>query len=116
MEPITGLGISGYFRGLREAFTYKPKLSNNGSEGNPHPADIFSGYLAALTVSLLNFRESNEWAQVIESETYMDVTTIVIENREIDSTICKTLFRSLENHSFRVFKIGIIKINPLLIN
>jgi hypothetical protein len=35
MEPITGLGIRGYFRGLREAFTYKPKISNNGSEGIP---------------------------------------------------------------------------------
>ena len=43
MGPMAGIGIIGYFRGLNDAFTGVPKLGNEGSANDVHPADILRG-------------------------------------------------------------------------
>ena len=85
-------------------------MRNEGGEG-PHPADILRGYLAAYTVRLLSFRGANDWAQIIESETNKDLSSIVLEGKKIStekakksaeivaSTIFSAKVESLENHS-----------------
>jgi hypothetical protein len=112
MGPTAGLGIVGYFRGLNVAFGGEPKLRNEGGAGDPHPADILRGYLAAYTVSLLSFEGAADWAQVIESETNKDLSTILLEDNKVSPEIAKksakivasTIFGaklpSLENHAF----------------
>lgn len=111
MGPMAGIGLVGYFRGINEAFTGQPRLRNEGPEDDPHPADILRGYLAVHTVRLLSFNEASKWAEVIESETDKDLSTIIIGNKTLDkdvakksaeivaSVICTNKFSSLENHS-----------------
>jgi hypothetical protein len=110
MGPAAGIGLIGYFRGLNKAFGGEPKLRNQGGDG-PHPADILRGYLAAHTVRLLSFGEANDWAQIIETETNKDLTSVVLEGNRISSEkakksaqiVASTLFnskaKSLENHA-----------------
>ncbi len=110
MGPAAGIGLIGYFRGLNKAFGGEPKLRNNGGL-DPHPADILRGYLAANTVRLLSFGEANDWAQIIESETNNDLSSVILEGKKITSekakksaqivasTIFNTKAESLENHA-----------------
>ena len=77
MGPAAGIGLIGYFRGLNAASGRPPKLRNEGGLG-PHPADILRGYLAAHTVRLLSFGEANDWAQIIETETNKDLSTVIL--------------------------------------
>lgn len=110
MGPAAGIGVLGYFRGLNAAYTGEEKLRNIGGQG-PHPADILRGYLAADTVRLLSFKEANNWAEIIESETDNDVATIVLEGKKVStndarksaevvaSTIFNAKMKALENHA-----------------
>jgi hypothetical protein len=76
MGPAAGIALIGYFRALNAAWGREPKLRNIGPSNDPHPADILRGYLAASTVSLLNFSKANRWANAIEAETDKDLETI----------------------------------------
>jgi hypothetical protein len=111
MGPAAGIGLIGYFRGLNGAFSGQAKLRNIGPQGDPHPADLLRGYLAAYTVRLLSFREAHDWAQVIESETNNDLSSVILGGKKITSekakrsaeivasTIFNTKVQSLENHA-----------------
>ncbi|GJL66084.1 MAG: hypothetical protein NPIRA05_10550 [Nitrospirales bacterium] len=110
MGPAAGIGLIGYFRGIRAAFTGAPKLSNIGGNG-PHPADILRGFLAASTTELLSFSHANAWAEILNAETLRDVSTIRIEGSELSvnaarrsaeivaQTIVRTRVESLESHA-----------------
>jgi hypothetical protein len=76
MGPAAGIALIGYFRALNAAWGGEPQLRNIGPSNDPHPADILRGYLAASTVSLLNFSKANRWATAIEAETDKDLDTI----------------------------------------
>jgi hypothetical protein len=90
MGPAAGIGLIGYFRGVRAAFGAGPRLSNIGGDG-PHPADILRGYLAAHTVRLLSFGEANDWAQIIETETNKDLSSVILEDNRINSEQAKKI-------------------------
>lgn len=70
---VAGIGLIAYFRGLNAAFGGDGRLRNNGPAGDPHPADILRGYLAASTVRLLSFGKAGAWADAIEAETDKDL-------------------------------------------
>jgi hypothetical protein len=72
MGPATGIGLIGYFRGLFPG----GKLRNDGPAGDPHPADIVRGFLAASVVRLLDFQQAAAWADAIDSEVRKDLGTI----------------------------------------
>jgi hypothetical protein len=67
--------------------------------------------LAAQTVRLLGFGEANDWAQIIETETNKDLSSVVLEGNRITSekakksaqivasTIFDTKAESLEHHA-----------------
>lgn len=109
MGPAAGIGLIGFFRGLNAAFDNDPKLRNDGPGGDPHPADILRGYLAASTVKLLSFKDANNWAKIIEAETDKDLSTIRLQGDEVSeedakksaqivaSTIVNENMESLEN-------------------
>ena len=78
MGPAAGIGLIVYFRGLNAAFTGNPALRNDGPSGDPHPADILRGFLAASTVRQLSFDGATAWADAIEQETEKDVRQIRI--------------------------------------
>ena len=78
MGPAAGIGLVVYFRGLNAAFSGVATLRNDGPDGDPHPADILRGFLAAATVRLLSFDGAAAWADAIEQETEKDVTQIRI--------------------------------------
>lgn len=73
MGPAAGIGLVGYFRGLDLAFGGEGKLRNAGPAGDPHPADILRGFLAASVVARLRFAGAAAWSQVILAETQKDV-------------------------------------------
>jgi hypothetical protein len=110
MGPAAGIGLIGYFRGIRAAFTGVPKLRNIGGNG-PHPADILRGFLAASTTKLLSFAGANAWAEILNEETLKDVSTIRLEGAVISvddarrsagfvaEAIVRTRVESLENHA-----------------
>ena len=111
MGPAAGIGTIGFFRGWVAASGREPKLRNEGPANDPHPADILRGYLAASTVSLLNFEGAKAWSKIIESETNDDLSTIVLEGNKVDPKIAiksaqsvafaivNTKLNSLENHA-----------------
>ncbi|HEX7137607.1 MAG TPA: hypothetical protein VF219_07165, partial [Vicinamibacterales bacterium] len=74
MGPAPAIGLVAYFRALNAAFGGQPHLRTIGPPDDPHPADILRGYLAAATVSELNFTASSAWAKVINAETDKDAT------------------------------------------
>ncbi len=76
MGPAAGIALIGYFRALNAARGREPQLRNIGPSNDSHPADILRGYLAASTVSLLNFSKAYRWAKAIETETDKDLATI----------------------------------------
>ena len=78
MGPAAGIGLIVYFRGLNAAFNGNPTLRNDGPSGDPHPADILRGFLAASTVRQLSFDGAIAWADAIERETEKDVRQIRI--------------------------------------
>lgn len=78
MGPAAGIGLIGFFRGIRGAFDGIATLASNGPADDPHPADIVRGFLAASTVRLLSFDGSAEWANAIEAETRKDLRTITL--------------------------------------
>ena len=112
MGPTPGISIIGYFRGSMDIRSGKPALNNIGRATDVHPAHIWRGYLASSTIRLLSFKGATDWADYIKSETNKDLTTIELEGNNIDSqkairsaeivasTIFKTKFESLGNHSF----------------
>jgi len=111
MGPAAGIGLIGYFRGLNAAFGGAATLRNEGPSGDPHPADIVRGYLAAETVRLLEFDDADDWAQAIEDETDKDVTGIRLAGvavtkekakasaRVVAEAIAQTPLSPLEQHT-----------------
>ena len=109
--PAAGIGLIAYFRALNEAFTGDPRLRSDGPDGDPHPADIVRGYLAAETVSLLKFTGRRAWVNLIAEETNKDAGTIVLAGeivsketarqsaRLVAQTLVNHRARALENHS-----------------
>ncbi len=109
MGPAAGIGLIGFLRGLLGAYTGSPKLRNEGPGGDPHPADILRGYLAASTVGLLSFSDASKWAKIIQEETDNDLSNIRLEGVDVNaedakksakivaSTIVKTKMNALEN-------------------
>jgi haloacid dehalogenase-like hydrolase len=89
MGPAAGIGIISYFRGLNAAFGNGPTLRNTGPAGDPHPADILRGYLAAETVRLLASADAARWANLIEQETTKDLGTITLADVVVSSTIAR---------------------------
>lgn len=112
MEPIAGVGLIGYFRGLNLAWEGTAQLRNDGPADDPHPADILRAFLASATVGLLAFQEAPAWGKTIEDETKRDLTHITLGNRRISledavlsaqavaKAITHTRFKSLANHRF----------------
>jgi len=111
MGLAAGIGLVGYFRGLRKAFTGQAVLRNKGPSSDAHPADIVRGFLAAETVALLTFSQSAAWSKVIADETAKDVGTIILADqtvttvqaresaRRVAGAIANTKARSLEHHA-----------------
>lgn len=83
MGPAAGIALIGYFRALNAAMGREPQLRNIGLGNDPHPADILRGYLAASTVSLLNFSKANRWATAIEAETDKDLARIQLGENSV---------------------------------
>ncbi|MFA6371184.1 MAG: hypothetical protein WCW68_01020 [Methanothrix sp.] len=83
MGPAAGIALIGYFRALNAAGGREPQLRNIGPSNDPHPADILRGYLAASTVSLLNFSKANRWATAIEAETDKDLARIQLGENSV---------------------------------
>lgn len=112
MGPSVGVGLIGYFRGLNAAYTGTANLRNDGPAGDPHPADILRGFLAAATIELLSFRGASTWAKAVERETRQDLTGITLEDREVSTedaiasagivakALTHTRLKSLANHRF----------------
>lgn len=69
MGPAAGIGLIGYFRGVRQ----NNRLSTSGSFHGPHPVDALRGILAAQVISKLTFTGSEEWSKKIEDETMRDL-------------------------------------------
>ncbi|MCZ6690507.1 MAG: hypothetical protein O7H41_12975 [Planctomycetota bacterium] len=82
MGPAAAIGIIAYFRGLRDAISGEPKLSNFGPSGGVHPADILRGYLGASTVRHLSFSGAADWAEALTAETDKDLSTIILARRK----------------------------------
>jgi len=111
MGPAAGIGLIGYFRGLRAAFSGAARLSNVGSASDPHPADILRGYLAGETVRLLLYEGHEETAECLIKETDKDLTNIILDGspttaavakkscKIVAETIVSTKLESLENHA-----------------
>ena len=83
MGPAAGIGLIGYFRGLNGAFTGVERLRNDGPAGDPHPADIVRGYLAAEVVRRLKFSRAEAWADAIAAETDKDVEQITLAGNHV---------------------------------
>jgi hypothetical protein len=88
MGPAAGIGLIGYFRGLRGASGPTVMLSD-GPADDPHPADVVRGYLAASTVRLLSFTGKAAWAEAIETETDKDVTNITLVGQSVSRATAK---------------------------
>ncbi len=111
MGPAAAIGLVVYFRGLNAAFTNQPVLRDEGPAGDPHPADILRGFLAAATVRLLSFDGAAAWAEVIDQETEKDVNQIRIGGVPITvakakqscdivaNVLAATRMASLNNHA-----------------
>jgi len=111
LGPAAGIGLIAYFRALNAAFAGEARLRSEGPAGDPHPADILRGYLAAETIRLLEFAGRNDWARVIADETNKDVATIVLAGKSVPADIARqsatvvaqTLLvhrsKALENHA-----------------
>ncbi|MCY9581443.1 hypothetical protein [Paenibacillus alvei] len=111
LGPAAGIGLIGYFRGIRAAYSGIPALKNIGSESDVHPADILRGYLAAYAVGILQFDQANIWERLIETETDKDLTHIRLEGKVVGAeeaklsakivaaAIMTTKLHTLENHS-----------------
>lgn len=111
MGPAAGIGLIGYFRGLRGAFEGVPRLSNEGWDSDPHPADIVRGYLVGETVRLLQFDDHETWAECLLQETDRDLATIRLAGQTVTAAVAKksaktvadaivrTRLSSLENHA-----------------
>jgi len=89
MGPAAAIGLIGYFRGLNKAFTGRATLRNNGPSGDPHPADIVRGFLAAETVGLLPFAQSAAWSRVVTDETMKDVQQITLAGSNVTTEKAK---------------------------
>lgn len=111
LGPAAGIGLIAYFRALNAAFTGQARLRSEGPGGDPHPADILRGYLAAETVALLEFTGHDEWSRLIAAETNKDLATIVLAEETVPANVARqsarivaqTLARhrskALENHA-----------------
>lgn len=111
MGPAAGIGLIGYFRALSSAYGGDGKLRSNGPAGDPHPADILRGFLAAEVVALLLFSNRAAWSKAIENETLKDLGEIVLAGELVSSDIAQQSARivaqtlvsykanSLEGHS-----------------
>ena len=109
--PAAGIGLIVYFRALNAAFTGTARLRNDGPDGDPHPADILRGYLAAETVSLLKFTGRRAWSNLIAEETNKDLKTIVLAGEPVPKDLARKSARivaetlvahrakALENHA-----------------
>lgn len=106
-----GIGLLGFFRGIRSSFSGVPKLSSDGPSDDPHPADVLRGYLAAATVRLLEFSQASQWGNLIERETDRDVGSITLAGIPVTKqkaklsaeivarTIVTARLNALENHA-----------------
>ena len=111
MGPAGGIGLIGAYRGRNAARAGIPKLRSEMPKGDPHPADVLRGFLAASTVRLLSFDGADDWADCLAEETAKDVSSIRLDGIEVGEAearlsaevVAKTLVHSkvesLENHS-----------------
>jgi hypothetical protein len=79
MGPAAGIGVVAYFRGFNKAL----KLSSDGPDDDPHPADVARGFLAAEVVRRLEFSDAKAWADAIHAETLKDVEAIKLAGIEV---------------------------------
>ncbi|HKX29826.1 MAG TPA: hypothetical protein VJ302_19200 [Blastocatellia bacterium] len=89
MGPAPAIGLVGYFRGLSAAFGGRATLRNDGPSGDPHPADLVRGFLAAATVRQLKFSQAADWADLIDAEVEKDLTIIRLEGKKIDAQVAR---------------------------
>jgi hypothetical protein len=111
MGPAAGIGLVGFFRGFNKAFSGVAKLRGSGPAGDPHPADVVRGYLAAEVVALLPFTQHAAWSSIIASETDADATAINLAGvslskakaresaKRVAAAIVNTRMPSLEEHA-----------------
>ncbi|MDY7226960.1 hypothetical protein [Hyalangium rubrum] len=83
MGPTAGLGLVGYFRGLNAAWGGEPRLRSEGPAGDSHPADLLRGYLAAATVSKLQFTGRQGWTRLIEQQVEEDRADVVLAGEPV---------------------------------
>jgi hypothetical protein len=112
MGPAPAIGLVAYFRGLNAAFTGSATLRTQGPAGDPHPADIVRGFLAAATVRQLQFAGASAWADAIDAETKKDLDTISLAGKTVSAEVARLSaqlvsqaivthpMESLENHAF----------------
>lgn len=86
MGPAAGIGLIGYFRGLMGG-----ALRSDGPGGDPHPADIVRGFLAASTVRLLHFSDAAAWANAIDAETTADAGAIRLAGISVTAAQARTM-------------------------
>ncbi|HAN93213.1 MAG TPA: hypothetical protein DCQ33_14205 [Nitrospira sp.] len=72
--PAAGIGLLGYFRGLRASQGKGNKLSNTIDIRDPHPTDLWRVYLWAETLGQLPFASASEWRTVLLNEAKKDCT------------------------------------------
>ncbi len=89
MGPAAGIGMIGYFRGLRGAWEGVPHLSSDGPADDPHPGDVVRGYLAAAVVRGLKFSGAARWAAAIEAETDRDAGSIRLAGHAVTAAKAK---------------------------
>jgi len=114
--PTIGMGLVGYFRGLRAG-----TLSNIGymPPADAHPIDILRGILAARVVAQMPFTDAQAWANAIRQEVNKDLQTLMLidpsTNQRIQlitenavrsaeivaDTIMNTKLSSIEGHSLK---------------
>jgi hypothetical protein len=105
MGPAAGIALVSYFRALNAAYGGDAALRSEGPSGDPHPADVLRGYLAAETVSLLRFSGHTKWASAILEETQKDAGMIVLAGTAVTSDLAyqsaKAVARTLVLHKSR---------------
>jgi hypothetical protein len=89
MGPAAAIGLVGYFRGVRAAAGGSPRLSTEGLEEDPHPADLVRAYVAAETVRLLSFDGAAAWADRIVAEADRDLGRIRLAGVTVTPGVAK---------------------------
>jgi len=114
MGPAPAAGMIPFFRAFLKHSNKAEKLRSTGPGYDEHPADILRVMLAAAVVQGLSFRNRTLWSEAILTEGLKDIDRIVIDDTVIvdpataqrsalivASTLMKTSFATLANHSLQ---------------